>query len=439
MGKPVVAIVGRPNVGKSALFNRLIERRVAIVESEPGITRDRLYHECNWLGRSFILVDTGGIDFSDDDDFAASVRKQAQMAIEEADLVLMVVDGQAGPQELDQDVAELLRRQNKPVLLVVNKADNSELELHAVEFYALGLGDPIAVSAMHNRNIGDLLDLVMEQLPPAEEEPADESNVRIAIVGRPNVGKSSLVNKLLGEERTIVSDIAGTTREAIDILLEREGKKYLLVDTAGMRRRSKVEKPVERYGVIRSLRAIDRCDVAVLLMDATEVATDQDAKIASYIHEVGKGLILAVNKWDLVVKDHRTMREFEELIRYRFAFVSYAPLVFISAATGQRVHEVLEVAEYVHEQASLRITTGRLNDLLNEITSRVQPPSRKGKRLKIYYAVQVGVRPPRFLFYVNDPRLMHFSYARYLENQLREHYGFHGVPVVIETRGRGEV
>jgi GTP-binding protein len=300
------------------------------------------------------------------------------------------------------------------------------------------LGDPVPVSALHNRNIGDLLDQMMEQLPPQQDLAEEEEGIRVAIVGRPNVGKSSLVNKLLGQERTIVSDIAGTTRESIDIILEKDGRRFILVDTAGMRRRSKVDKPVERYGVIRTLRAIDRCDVAVLLMDATEAATDQDAKIASYIHEAGKGLILAVNKWDLVIKDHRTMKEFEDMIRGAFAFVSYAPLVFISAQTGQRVHEVLEVAEYVTEQASLRITTGRLNDLLNEIVERVQPPSKKGKRLRIYYAVQVGVKPPKFLFHVNDPQLMHFSYARYLENQLREAYGYHGVPLIIQTRGRAE-
>ncbi|MCK9222775.1 MAG: ribosome biogenesis GTPase Der [Limnochordia bacterium] len=438
MGKPVVAIVGRPNVGKSSLFNRLIERRLAIVEAEPGITRDRLYHDCTWLGRTCILVDTGGIDFKDEDDFAASVRRQAQIAIDEADLVLMAVDGQAGLQELDREVGELLRRQKKPVLVVVNKVDNVQMEIDALEFYSLGLGDPVPVSALHNRNIGDLLDQMMEQLPPQQDLAEEEEGIRVAIVGRPNVGKSSLVNKLLGQERTIVSDIAGTTRESIDIILEKDGRRFILVDTAGMRRRSKVDKPVERYGVIRTLRAIDRCDVAVLLMDATEAATDQDAKIASYIHEAGKGLILAVNKWDLVIKDHRTMKEFEDMIRGAFAFVSYAPLVFISAQTGQRVHEVLEVAEYVTEQASLRITTGRLNDLLNEIVERVQPPSKKGKRLRIYYAVQVGVKPPKFLFHVNDPQLMHFSYARYLENQLREAYGYHGVPLIIQTRGRAE-
>lgn len=436
MATAVVAIVGRPNVGKSSLFNRIVGQRIAIVEGEPGITRDRIYAQTEWGGRRFALVDTGGIDYGVEEGFGALAREQAERAMEEADLLLFVVDARDGLLPADREVADALRRTDKPVLLVVNKVDDGRLMSTVAEFYALGLGEPIPVSAEHGRGIGDLLDRAMARLPREHDEERIEGEVRIAVIGRPNVGKSSLVNRLVGEERSIVSDIPGTTRDAIDTTVERDGTLFTLVDTAGIRRQSRIEQAVERYSVIRALRAVDRSDVCLMLLDATELVTDQDKRIAGYAHEAGKGMIIVVNKWDLVEKDGTTMNRFEEKIRREMGFLSYAPILFISAKTGQRVHHIFELALYVANQHALRIPTGRLNEALHEATMKRQPPTDKGKRLRILYGTQVGVKPPTFAVFVNDPKLVHYSYLRYLENEFRERFGFVGTPIVLRLRQR---
>ena len=436
MANAVVAIVGRPNVGKSALFNRIVGARIAIVEGEPGVTRDRIYAQSEWDGRTFTLIDTGGIDLGAEGGFFALARRQAEIAVEEADVVLLVVDVRAGLVPADLEVAEALRRSNKPVLVVANKADDGNLALAASEFFALGLGEPIPVSAEHGRGIADLLDRLVVHLPSvaAEEDAGDD--IRIAVIGRPNVGKSLLVNRLVGEERSIVTDVPGTTRDAIDTRIERDGVRFTFIDTAGIRRKNRIQHAVERYSVVRTLRAIDRSDVCLMLLDATELVTEQDKRIAGYAHEAGKAMVLVVNKWDLIEKDATTINRYEETIREQLGFLLYAPILFISAKTGQRVQNIFELAAYVADQHALRVPTGRLNEVLHEATFRRQPPTDKGRRLKIFYATQSGVKPPTFVLFVNEPKLMHYSYLRYIENQLRESFGFVGTPIVFRMRKR---
>lgn len=435
--KPIVALVGRPNVGKSTLFNRIVGERKAIVEDTPGITRDRLYHDAQWNGRSFILVDTGGIDFENKDGHIESrVYDQVILAIEEADVIVMVTDSRAGLTEEDQRAAAILKKSGKPVVLTVNKVDNFD-SLDHYEFYNLGLGDPIPISAIHGMNTGDLLDEVCGEFPPSPEEEEDDV-IKFALIGRPNVGKSSLANRLLGKERTIVSDIPGTTRDAIDSELERNGKKYIVIDTAGMRRRGKINETTERYSIIRALRSVDRADIALMLIDAVDGVTEQDKRIAGYAHEAGKGILIVVNKWDAIAKDDKTMKRFEDDLREEMAFLSYAPIVYISALTGQRTEKVFEWIDYIGEQQTMRIPTSRLNEVFEEALRLNPPPTDKGRRLKLYYGTQVGIKPPKFAIYVNDPELVHFSYERYLTNQLRQNFGFEGCPLWFMIRRNNE-
>lgn len=440
LAKPVVAIVGRPNVGKSTLFNRIAGGLVAIVENKPGVTRDRLYRDAEWLDKKFTLIDTGGIEFKDlSTPLSAQMRRQAELAIEEADVIIFLLDAQAALTQDDYTIAQILRRSAKPVVLAANKVENfrkAETELY--EFLELGLGEPVPISAVHGLNTGDLLDEVLAHLPEELEEDVAPDVIHIAVIGRPNVGKSSLVNSLLGEERVIVSSIPGTTRDAIDTPFERENKNYVLIDTAGMRRKGKIAELTEHYSVVRSLRAVDRSDVVLMLVDATEGVTEQDKKIAGYGHESGKGIILIVNKWDLVEKDDKTMNKFDQDIREELGFMPYAPTLFISAKTGQRVSKILELVDFVAEQNSTRIATAVLNEQIREWVHLNPPPSDKGRRLKVLYATQVGVKPPTFVFFVNDPELMHFSYRRHLENQLRKTFGFEGSPLRLITRQRDE-
>ena len=440
MSKPVVAIVGRPNVGKSTLFNRIAGGLVAIVENVPGVTRDRLYRDAEWLGRKFVLIDTGGIEFKDErTPISSQMRKQAEIAMEEADVIIFVVDAQIASTPDDEIIARLLRRSGKPVLLAANKVENfKNAELQIYDFLTLGLGEAIPISAVHGMNVGDLLDEVISKLPEAEEEEYDPDVIRISVIGRPNVGKSSLVNTLLGKNRVIVSDIPGTTRDAIDTPFENEGKHYILIDTAGMRRKGKIDELTEQYSVVRSLRAVDRSDVILMLLDATEGVTDQDKKIAGYAHDAGKGIVLIVNKWDLIEKDDKTINSFEKKLREQLGFMQYAPTMFVSAKTGQRVNKILELVHFVAEQNSTRVTTATLNTLVREWLHLNPPPTDKGRRLKVLYTTQVGVKPPTFVFFVNDPELMHFSYRRYLENQMRKHFGFEGTPIRIVIRQKDE-
>ncbi len=434
---PIVAIVGRPNVGKSTLFNRLIRRRLAIVEAEPGVTRDRIYSVAGWGGREFTLVDTGGLDFGVDGDLQAAVRRQAQAAIDEADLVLFLVDARAGLNPGDHEVAEVLRRSNRPVILVANKADSAELAAHAAEFYALGLGEPVPVSAEHGVGTGELLDRVLNELPPADGEPAEEpAALRIAIVGRPNVGKSSLLNSILGQERLIVAPEPGTTRDAVDVAVRQGDRELVLIDTAGLRRKARVEHPVERYGVLRALRAVDRADVVFLVLDATQPLAEQDQRIAGYVHEAGRASIVVFNKWDLVEPGEEPRRAATRAARDRLRFLAYAPLAFVSARTGRGVTRLLDLAERVGREYRKTVSTPDLNRLVREAVTLTPPPAERGKRLKIYYAAQAGSGPPRFIFFVNDPELAHFSYQRYLENRLRQAYGFEGTPIRLVFRSR---
>ncbi len=437
MAKPIVAIVGRPNVGKSTLFNRIVGGRVAIVEGVPGVTRDRLYQDAEWNGKGFTLVDTGGLDFDDEGEIPVNVRKQVEMAISEADVILFVLDARSGLTTTDETVAGLLRRVEKPVILVANKVEQYDGSQDFFDFYRVGLGDPIPVSAAEGLNTGDLLDKVVEMLPGAEEED-EQDTVRIAVIGRPNVGKSSLVNAIIGQERVIVSNIPGTTRDAIDTYFEKDGRRYNLVDTAGMRRRSRIDISTEKYSVIRSLRAVDRSQIVLMVLDATEGVTEQDKKIAGYAHEKGKAAILVVNKWDLVEKDDRTATRYTEDIREEMAFMQYAPVIFTSALTRQRVQRLLDVIDKVMENYNMRVATPGLNNLVREAVLQNPPPSYKTRRLKIYYVSQQAVRPPKFVFYVNDTELIHFSYLRYLENQLRQAYGFEGTPLRLLLRRRGK-
>lgn len=438
MAKPIVAIVGRPNVGKSTLFNKLIGQRLAIVEDTPGVTRDRIYGTCNWQEHSFLLIDTGGIEPDSSDIILSHIRKQAQLAIETAQVILLVTDIRSGITATDADIAAMLLRSGKPVVLCVNKCDSvgaPPAELY--EFYNLGLGEPYPVSSVHGHGTGDILEVICQHLSFENEDEEDE-RISVAVVGRPNVGKSSLVNHIVGEERMIVADEAGTTRDAVDMDVDNVYGKFTFIDTAGLRRRSRVEDGVERYSAIRSLAAVERARVCVIMIDAVEGFAEQDSKIAGYAHEQGKACIIAVNKWDAVAKDDKTMEAMRKKLQSDFSFMSYAPIVFISAKTGQRLEKLFELIRYVDNQNALRVTTGMLNDLLARATARVQPPSDKGKRLKIYYMTQVSTRPPTFVAFINSKELFHFSYERYLENQIRETFGLEGTPIRILARERGK-
>ena len=437
--KPIVAIVGRPNVGKSTLFNRFTGERVAIVEDTPGVTRDRLYRDVEWLDVPFTLVDTGGIEFYGKGGvIEAQVRHQAELAIEESDVIVFLVDGKAGVTPEDADVANLLRKSKKPVILAVNKIEDYSDPTSTFEFYDLGLGEPIPVSAAHGMNTGDLLDVVISHFPKEIEAEYPPDTVKIAVIGRPNVGKSSLVNNLLGHEQLIVSDIPGTTRDAIDTAFVKDDHHYVIIDTAGMRRRNSVMEPTERYSVLRSLRAVDRCDVVLMVIDAAEGVAEQDKKIVGYAHDAGKGIIIVINKWDLIEKDDKTMKKYDETIREEMGFLKYAPILYVSAKTGQRTNKILDIVNLVSEQQTLRVSTARLNEVIREATQITPPPTDKGHRLKILYATQVGVKPPKFVLFVNEPELMHFSYRRYLENQFRQNFGFEGTAIWLIIRGRKE-
>lgn len=439
MSKPIVAIVGRPNVGKSTLFNQIGKKRISIVDDMPGVTRDRIYLDAEWLNHEFTMIDTGGIELDESDHILRSMRQQAQIAIEEADVILFLVDGRTGLTTADEEVARMLRSAKKTVVLGVNKIDSPQLAVNAYEFYQLGLGDPIALSASNAMNLGDLLDAVVAAFPQTKAEEKEEDEICIAVIGRPNVGKSSLVNQLLGEERVIVSDIAGTTRDAIDTHFVKDGNKFMLIDTAGMRRRGKIDEPVERYSVMRSLRAIDRADVVLMLIDASEGITEQDKKIAGYAHESGRGVILVVNKWDIYPdKDDKSTLRFTEELREEIGFLQYAPVLYTSALTGQRINRVTELVKYVAEQQSMRIKTSVLNDLIRDAVSVNPPPMHRGRQLKILFMTQVDIKPPKFILFVNDPELMHFSYLRFIENRLREMYGFEGTPIRLIVRARTE-
>lgn len=436
MKKPLVAIVGRPNVGKSTLFNRLIGRRVAIVEDTPGVTRDRIYQDAQWLNYSFTLIDTGGIEPANDDIIALQMRRQAELAIETADVIIFLVDGREGMTSADMEVAEMLRRSKKPVVLGVNKVDAKKFEESAYEFYSLGLGDPIPISSAQGLNLGDLLDEVVRDFPRDLEE-AESDRINIAVVGKPNVGKSSLVNALLGEERSIVSDIPGTTRDSIDTPFTRDGREFVIVDTAGIRRKRSVEdETIERYSVIRSLAAIRRADVVLIVCDASQGLSEQDVRIAGYAHEEGKASVLVVNKWDLIEKDTNTMNRFKKDLGVDLAFMDYVPMLFISAKNGQRVGKVMEAVVSAFEQSRRRITTGQLNDTVSEAIMMNAPPSDKGRNLKIYFATQASVQPPTFIIFVNDTEIVHFSYERYMENFFRKSFGFEGTPIRLIFRNR---
>ena len=439
MAKPVVAIVGRPNVGKSMLFNKLTGKRMAIVEDTPGVTRDRLYGTCDWNGREFTLVDTGGIEPSTENEMLQFMRRQAEIAIETADVIVMVTDITVGMTAADAEVATMLKRAKKPVVIAVNKCDKvGAVNPDVYEFYGLGLGDPIEVSAIHGHGTGDLLDACVENFPDGDDEEEEEDRIKVAIIGKPNVGKSSLLNQILGVERVIVSNVAGTTRDAIDSNFENQFGKYCFIDTAGMRRKSKVDDAIEKYSNLRSVSAIDRADVCLILIDANEGVTEQDTKIAGLAHEAGKACIIVVNKWDMIQKETNTMDKMTDEIRRDLSYMSYAPVLFISAKTGQRVEKLYQLINEVADQSAMRITTGMLNNILEDATARVQPPSDKGRRLKIYYMTQIGVKPPHFVAFCNDARLFHFSYQRYLENQLRAVFGLMGTPIKLTIRQKGD-
>ena len=437
--KPLIAIVGRPNVGKSMLFNKLVGQRLSIVQDTPGVTRDRLYAEAEWLGRKFDLVDTGGIEPGTDSEILAFMRQQAEIAIQNATVIVFLCDIKTGLTASDQEVANMLLRSGKPVVLAVNKMDQvGHTNPDIYEFYNLGLGDPIPVSAVHGHGTGDLLDECFKYFPPEDEEEVDDDVIKVAIIGKPNVGKSSLVNRILGEQRVIVSDMAGTTRDAVDSYFENKKGKYLLIDTAGMRKKSKVDDPIEKFSVLRATMAIERADVCLILIDANEGVTEQDTKVAGLAHEEGKACIIVVNKWDSIEKDDKTMDRMRQDIRRDLSYMTYAPILFISALTGQRVDRLFDLINYVVDQASLRITTGMLNSVLADATARVQPPTDKGRRLKIYYMTQIGIKPPHFVCFCNDAKLFHFSYQRYLENQIRSTFGLEGTPVRLTIRQKSD-
>ena len=435
MGKPTVAIIGKPNVGKSTFFNYIVGSRISIVEDTPGVTRDRVYADANWRGRNFTLVDTGGIEPESDDIILSQMRRQADMAIEIADVILFVTDIKQGVTATDQDIALMLKKSKKPIILVCNKSDTfGKIPDELYEFYNLGVGEPFAVSSVNAKGIGDVLDAIYDNLPPQTDDENDSDVIKVAIIGKPNVGKSSLVNKILGEKRVIVSDIAGTTRDAIDSEFQNEFGKYVFIDTAGIRRKSKVNDNIEKYSVMRSLLAVERADVCILMLDAKEGVTAQDAKIAGEAHEAGKGVIIVVNKWDEVEKDNQTMENYKKDVYNKLSYLSYAPIMFISAKTGQRVNKLYEMINMVASQNALRVSTSVLNDVLSEAVTIVQPPTDKGRRLKIFYMTQVGTKPPTFAVFVNSKKLFHFSYERYLVNKLREEYGFKGTPIRMLVR-----
>jgi len=433
-----VAIVGRPNVGKSTLFNRIVGKRISIVDDKPGVTRDRIYGQSEWNGRKFTIIDTGGIEPTSKDIILSQMKRQVEFAIDTADIIIFLVDAKDGLTPADQDIATILRKSGKPVVLTVNKVDKFDDLTQYYEFYSLGFDDPIFISASHGLAIGDLLDKVISLKEDVEQLEEEEDVIHIAVVGRPNVGKSSLVNSLLGEERVIVSDIPGTTRDAIDTHIEVNGKKMTIIDTAGMRRKSRINENIEFYSNVRALRAIDRSDVVLIVLDATQEISEQDKRIAGLAHEGGKASIFVVNKWDLIEKDSSTMNEFREKIKKEFSFMTYAPMIFISAKTGQRVNRIFELINFVMDQYTFRVKTRLLNELVEEATALVEPPSFKGKKLKVYYATQTGIKPPTFVFFINDIELFHFSYVRYLENKLRETFGLEGTPIVIKGRPKKE-
>lgn len=436
MGKPIVAMVGRPNVGKSTLFNRLAGKRISIVEDTPGVTRDRVYAEAEWLNHSFTMIDTGGIEPERDDIIVKQMRRQANIAIETADVIIFIVDGKEGLTPADQEVASMLRKSKKPVVLVVNKIDSLKEEDNAWEFYNLGIGDPITISGAQGLGLGDMLDRVVEHFDDSYLEEEEDEFIRIAMIGKPNVGKSSLINRLLGEDRVIVSNVPGTTRDAIDSYLETEEGKFILIDTAGLRRKSKVKEEIERYSVVRTYAAIERADVCILMIDAQEGVTEQDEKIIGYAHEMRKAIMVVVNKWDLIEKDDKTLDKYRKELQGKLKFLSYAPYVFISALTGQRTHKILSTAKMCYDNYSKRVSTGVLNDVINKAVLMKEPPIVGLKRMKIYYATQVATRPPKFVFFVNDSNASHFSYQRYLENQLRQSFDFEGTGIQIEYRER---
>lgn len=440
MSKPIVAIVGRPNVGKSTLFNIFADSRISIVEDTPGVTRDRLYADAEWLDRKFTMVDTGGIEMQNTDSIAVSIRQQAEVAVREADVILFVCDARTGITNDDMEVAKMLRQSRKPVVLAVNKADTPKQEAEAYEFYDLGIGEPYLISASNRLNLGDLLDAVVEKFPEEGDEDDDSEDViKVAIIGRPNVGKSSIFNDIIGQTRSIVSDVAGTTRDAIDVPVEKDGQTYLFIDTAGMRRKGKIDEPIEKYSIIRTLRAVDRSDVVLLVLNAVEGITEQDKKIAGYAHEAGKGIVIVVNKWDLYPnKTVMSTEEFTKQIRHELIFMPYANVVYVSALTQQRISRLPEMIKDAAEANAMRISTSVLNQVVTDAVAMNQPPMEKGKRLKILYTTQVKVKPPTFVIFCNEPEIMHFSYQRYLENQLREAFGFKGTPINIIVRGKNE-
>lgn len=438
MGKPIVAIVGRPNVGKSTLFNKIAGRRIAIVEDTPGVTRDRIYADAEWLSHEFRLIDTGGIEPDSEDAILSQMRRQAQIAVETCDVIIFMVDGKTGLADADREVAHMLRKSGKPVVLTVNKIDRLEETANAYEFYNLGFGEPFAISSTQALNLGDLLDEVVSKFPEYDNDDAEDEYIKVAFVGKPNVGKSSLVNRLTGEERSIVTDIPGTTRDAIDSVFETEEGKFLLIDTAGLRRKAKVKEEVERYSVLRTMTAMERADVVALIIDAAEGATEQDEKIIGYAHELKKAIVVIVNKWDLVEKDDKTMQKYTNDLRVKFQFLSYAPIIYISALTGQRVNRVTETLRKVYDAYTYRISTGVLNDVISRALLMKEPPVVANKRLKIFYCTQTGVKPPSIVFFVNNPSLVHFSYQRYLENQLRQSFDFEGTGIRLEFRERKE-
>jgi len=434
MGKPIVAVVGRPNVGKSTFFNKIAGKRISIVEDTPGVTRDRVYCDAEWLTHKFTMIDTGGIEPDSEDVILAQMRRQAEVAIETSDVILFMIDGKAPLTIADEEIAMMLRKAKKPIILIANKIDNMELPDHYYDFYSLGLGEPFPISSVNGLNLGDLLDLIVDNFPEHTLDDYEDDVTRVAVIGKPNAGKSSLVNCILGEDRVIVSNIAGTTREAIDTPFAFEGQDYVFIDTAGIRRKSRVDENVERYSVLRALTAIERSDVCLIVIDAEHGVTEQDKKVAGYAHEAGRASIIVVNKWDLIQKDNKTYKEFEATVRNELAFMKYAPIMFVSALTRQRVKKILENVDYVANQHALRVQTGTLNDVISEAILMNQPPSDKGKRLKIYYMTQVAVKPPRFVTFINDRELAHFSYMRYLENNIRKNFNFDGTPIVMEIR-----